>query len=271
MEISGTDIGNYTFTPPDLSGDILAKELTITADDKSREECEENPELTLTYEGFIEGEGIADLDTEPVVSCSADASSPDGTYEILVNGGSATNYALILVNGVLTVNPDLIAPELTVQDITVELDENLVAVITPADLVTSASDNCEVVDTAISHTFFTPDDIGVVAVNVTVTDRAGNKTVKTSNVTVINPTGVEDVSRTGYLYYPNPVSDVLFLETGSAGNVRVEIASLNGQVVFASELAGPSHELDLSGLQKGIYFITIGTEEGTATHKLIKR
>jgi hypothetical protein len=271
MEISGADIGHYTFTPPDLSGDILPRELTITADDKTREECEENPEFTLSYEGFIEGEGIADLDSEPTVSCSADASSPDGTYEILVSGGSAANYALVLVNGTLTVNPDLIPPELTVQDITVDLGEDNVAVITPDDLVTSASDNCEVVDTTISHTFFTPDNIGVVAVSVTVTDRAGNETQKTSMVTVIQTTGVEDASRTGFIYYPNPVSDVLFVETGSAGNIRVEIASLNGQVVFSSELAGPSHELELSGLQKGIYFITIDSQDGHTTHKLIKR
>ncbi|MCD7709762.1 MAG: PCMD domain-containing protein [Porphyromonadaceae bacterium] len=77
--------------------------LTVTADNATREAGEENPEFTLSYEGFANNEEASVLDVAPVASCEADATSEAGTYAITVSGGEDDCYDFIYVDGVLTV------------------------------------------------------------------------------------------------------------------------------------------------------------------------
>ena len=63
----------------------------------------DNPELTVTYAGFKNGETANVLDQLPTVTTTATTTSAPGTYPITVSGGSATNYTLIYVNGTLTI------------------------------------------------------------------------------------------------------------------------------------------------------------------------
>ena len=78
--------------------------LTITADDKTKTAGEANPEFTLSYEGFVNGDDESDLSSQPAVTCEADENSPAGEYAIVLSGGSSDNYELTLVNGTLTVD-----------------------------------------------------------------------------------------------------------------------------------------------------------------------
>ncbi|AOM80468.1 hypothetical protein BFS30_26885 [Pedobacter steynii] len=105
--LSGTDKDNYTLstTIASTTGNITWKDLTVTADDKSRFQGTANPPLTLTYNGFVTGEGISNLSTAPVASTLANVASPIGDYDITVSGGLATNYNFIYVNGTLKVLP----------------------------------------------------------------------------------------------------------------------------------------------------------------------
>ncbi|MDO4159620.1 MAG: C10 family peptidase [Prevotellaceae bacterium] len=83
---------------------VTAAPLTVIAEDKSRGVGEENPEFTLLYEGFKNEETDTVFTEYPTVVCSADLSSPEGTYPIVVSGGSAKNYELSYVEGTLTVS-----------------------------------------------------------------------------------------------------------------------------------------------------------------------
>lgn len=69
---------------------------------------EKNPEFKLEYEGFVYGEDESVLTVVPVVFCRANASSPAGVYDIIIDtNGEAANYNIIPVNGKLTVKvPD---------------------------------------------------------------------------------------------------------------------------------------------------------------------
>jgi hypothetical protein len=78
--------------------------LSATADNKSKNYGEANPPLTITYSGFVNGEGPGDI-TEPSISTTATTTSVPGTYPITLSGGSTSNYVLSLYNGTLTVNP----------------------------------------------------------------------------------------------------------------------------------------------------------------------
>jgi hypothetical protein len=82
---------------------IAKAPLTASAVNLSRPEGAANPTFPFSYTGFVNGEGTNALAALPTASTPADASSPAGTYPILVAGGAATNYALNLVPGILTV------------------------------------------------------------------------------------------------------------------------------------------------------------------------
>jgi hypothetical protein len=76
--------------------------LTITAANLSRTYGAANPTFTFTYSGFLNNDTVAAI-TVPTASTTATAASAVGTYPITVSGGSATNYALTLADGTLTV------------------------------------------------------------------------------------------------------------------------------------------------------------------------
>ena len=93
---SSVELVNGTLT-------ITKAPLTVTAGTYTKKQGEENPEFTLTYEGFKNNETEAVLTTKPTVTCIATAASEPGEYEVTVSGGEAQNYELSYVNGTLTV------------------------------------------------------------------------------------------------------------------------------------------------------------------------
>ena len=77
--------------------------LTITANDCTKLEGEDNPELEVSYSGFKYGDDASSLTTQPIVTTTATVDSPAGTYPITVSGAASNNYAFTYVNGTLTV------------------------------------------------------------------------------------------------------------------------------------------------------------------------
>ncbi|QKJ29496.1 beta-propeller fold lactonase family protein [Mucilaginibacter mali] len=77
--------------------------LTITADDQQRKYGTDNPVLTATYAGFVNGEDETVLTALPSISTTAIKTSAPGTYPITVSGGAADNYAIDTKPGSLTV------------------------------------------------------------------------------------------------------------------------------------------------------------------------
>ena len=69
---------------------------TITARNYTRKYGEDNP----TYEYDVTG---GELEGAPIISCEATATSPVGTYPIVISKGSVTNYNDSYVNGTLTI------------------------------------------------------------------------------------------------------------------------------------------------------------------------
>ncbi len=95
--------GNYnvTYVPANLT--INKKALTITADDKSKTYGEADPTLTVSYDGFIDGESNTNLTTQPTVTRAA--GNDVGTYTITASGAASGNYDISYVQGTLTINP----------------------------------------------------------------------------------------------------------------------------------------------------------------------
>lgn len=77
--------------------------LTIKAGTYTKIQCEENPEFTLSYEGFKNNETEGVLTKKPTVTTKATKESLPGTYDVTVSGAEAQNYEISYVDGTLTV------------------------------------------------------------------------------------------------------------------------------------------------------------------------
>ncbi|MBR5060652.1 MAG: leucine-rich repeat protein [Prevotella sp.] len=82
---------------------ITKAPLFVSVGDYEKEQGEENPTFSLTYEGFKNQETSKVLIKEPTITTSATKESSIGEYDIIVYGGEAQNYEFHYVNGTLTV------------------------------------------------------------------------------------------------------------------------------------------------------------------------
>jgi len=72
------------------------------------------------------------------------------------------------------------------------------------------------------------------------------------------------------IIYPNPTNDLLNIKNECTDSYTIEIISLNGKLITSKKAEGSSHQLDLSSLQSGVYFITIRSKDYVRTEKVIK-
>uniref|UniRef100_UPI001A95BCA1 MBG domain-containing protein n=1 Tax=Desertivirga brevis TaxID=2810310 RepID=UPI001A95BCA1 len=99
IEATGSS-DNYELTFKKGTLTIGKKALTITAEDKSKTYGDENPELTVKYDGLVNRETT--LSPAPTVTTAATKESGAGTYDIEATG-SSDNYELTFKKGTLTI------------------------------------------------------------------------------------------------------------------------------------------------------------------------
>jgi hypothetical protein len=92
---------NVTFVDGTLT--ITKAPLKIIAGEYTRKQGEDNPEFTLTYEGFKNNETEAVLTKKPTVATTATKESAVDDYTVTVSGAEAQNYEITYVNGTLKV------------------------------------------------------------------------------------------------------------------------------------------------------------------------
>jgi hypothetical protein len=83
-------------------------------------------------------------------------------------------------------------------------------------------------------------------------------------------TGISDFRSTGSWIYPNPANNFLTLQLKEYGAYSIEIISMNGQIIQRRNFTDRTHQIDLSSLLKGVYFITIRSKDFVTTEKFIK-
>ena len=79
--------------------------LTVTVNSVSKLYLDPLPAFSVTAVGFVNGEGSSVLTVSPAWMTSATASSDVGTYDIVPEWLEASNYAITLNRGVLTIVP----------------------------------------------------------------------------------------------------------------------------------------------------------------------
>jgi gliding motility-associated-like protein len=99
---SGLD-NNYLFTYVPGTLTISKATLVATALDAGRPYGVPNPTFIINYSGFVNGETVSVIDTQPTASTTAIVASPIGNYPITISGGTDNNYSFTFVNGILSI------------------------------------------------------------------------------------------------------------------------------------------------------------------------
>jgi hypothetical protein len=82
--------------------------------------------------------------------------------------------------------------------------------------------------------------------------------------------GIEQSNAVKLSIYPNPTNNIFTIETEQPEQHTIDITSLNGQVLYSTRMKESPLQIDLSSLQKGIYFITVRSRDQVWTEKIIK-
>jgi hypothetical protein len=70
--------------------------------------------------------------------------------------------------------------------------------------------------------------------------------------------------------HPNPAHTVLTIESGLPGSYQLKLMNINGQCLYNATMEKSIHQMDLTSLQNGIYFISIISPDDVTTRKIIK-
>jgi len=81
-------------------------------------------------------------------------------------------------------------------------------------------------------------------------------------------TGVdENTANNGVSIFPNPNNGIFSLEV-NASDATVKVMNTQGQIILTKNILKNNAKIDLSNNAKGIYFITVTSENGVSTHKV---
>lgn len=82
-----------------------------------------------------------------------------------------------------------------------------------------------------------------------------------------DPTSVIEVDASQLKLFPNPARTTLTIVSGDMIR-ELRMIDMLGQVVYAADVVGESHQINVASFRNGIYFIQILTAKGLTTHRV---
>jgi hypothetical protein len=86
------------------------------------------------------------------------------------------------------------------------------------------------------------------------------------NTSVAN---LDEISSADFSVYPNPASEVININSSKMLNATISVTDLTGKVVKTSTINGLTASINTSGLNNGIYYVTITNGNSTSTQKVV--
>ena len=118
----------------------------------------------------------------------------------------------------------------------------------------------------VALTGLTPGDVLLVRVWEWQNNFAGNFDICAFSPSTL---GVEDNTFDGFNYFPNPVKDVLTLESPMTID-SIEILNVLGQRIMTIESQNTTQNIDMSNVQSGAYFVKVSIGNQTKTIRILK-
>lgn len=226
-----------------------------------------------------------------------------GEYELVFAAFTESSTVLCPVSVSVL---DTVAPQAFAKDITVFLDENNTAIVSPDQVDNGSYDNCELASKSLSQHIFTNINLGINPVELTVVDASGNTAVANAMIRVRTQAAVELTDRTtndnnngmdqslptlksmntqGELLEsaqlkinPNPAKDQVQLNIqlpDYAEDVWLTATSLVGQRKMQVNIPylnnEDSYKFSVEGWIPGIYIVQISTRSESLTQRLVVR
>jgi hypothetical protein len=91
-------------------------------------------------------------------------------------------------------------------------------------------------------------------------------------VTTGGGVGIEPPAETkkeSSLVFPNPATDVLYIDSNVGIISSVNIINESGKVVYSGKVKAEKTQIEISNLNSGVYFVQVRTENGIKTQKII--
>ena len=260
-----------TLTVTDNNGNSTFAYAVVTVEDKTAPVViTQNVTLQLDQNGFAsitpEQVNIGSSDACGIASMILSQSDFDCdnigentvTLTVTDNSGNSAN-----ANAIVTVE-DKTAPVAVAQNVTLRLDQNGFASITPEQVNNRSSDACGIASMILSQSDFDCDNIGENTVTLTVTDNNGNSTSANAVVTVEDKTAPVAITRNIKLYLDqNGFASITPEQVNNGSSDACGIASMTlSQTDFDLSMIGQNRvELsvsDISGnISKAEAFVTV--------------
>jgi len=113
---AGTYIDSWSFTDPSgyyapasgtMTDTIVPAALTVSANNETMVRGNPVPALTVSYNGFVDGQTVSNLTVQPTATTTATSESLPGQYAIAVAGAVDPNYIIGYVPAIMTVTKKL--------------------------------------------------------------------------------------------------------------------------------------------------------------------
>ena len=256
IKVSGGEAQNYDFDYSDGELTIMKRSLTVTSPDYERAYGEENPEIELSYTGFVNNENESVLTQKPTAVFEASETSDVGMYRTLISGGEADNYDFVYDGGMLTITK-------ADQTLTWEQDLSQIKVGSQIELNATASSGLDVTYLVPDNNFVSLYKAGTRTMldcygTGTLIIRAvqeGNKNYYSSErlsktLTIVSPTGISDIVSDGYKL--SVTSNTIHISDLPEG-VEARVYAIDGALLYQGH-DGKVH------VQSGTYIIVVGNK-----------
>lgn len=254
ITVSGGTAQNYDFDYVDGTLTIMKRSLTVTSPDYERTYNENNPEIKLSYTGFVNNETENVLTQKPTAAFAASKTSDVGVYPTLISGGEADNYDFVYNGGTLTITK-------ADQTLTWEQDLSQIKVGSQIELNATASSGLDVTYLVPDNNFVSLYKAGTRTLldcygTGTLIIRAvqeGNKNYYSSErlsktLTIVSTTGISDIVSDGYKL--SATSNTIHISDLPEG-VEARIYAIDGALLYQG------HDGKVN-VPSGTYIVVVG-------------
>jgi hypothetical protein len=270
ITLSGGSDNNYELDLVAGDFDITKATLNVTADNQAKVYGDENPDFTVTYDGFVNDDNENSFTATPVATSTAGQYSDVNTYSIIPSGGESDNYSFSYHDGTLTIEKATL--EVTAENKTRDQGQN-----NPEFTLSysgfKGSDNASVIDelpvaSCTADGTSAAGDYGIVLSGGT--DNNYNLTLHNGTLTVNAVTGLDDHGVSSISLYPNPAGEFVNI-SNLPENTEIRIFDIQGQLVKTLTSGDSTEHVDLRGLSAGLYMIRLSGNGMDTAIRFVKK